>query len=623
VVEVKKLPLSTSAEQETKMFISEEKGSLKVSASAYSLIFVHDRPFIRLFDSQDNKLAELFALSSVHPLHGRDDTPWVGSWKVEETPAEIIVSIEAGSSVWKRKEYRFHCRPNRFTYEVEVEGQGRLVEANYFGGYASASLRWGSGFFWSGQSFKCGFSPEPNSEEAFYFSPDAGAQIGLTGVPLPGRGDWFFTPPPFCFSFQVPQGWLGIGVEAHPGQNLYTEYAYRARAGCFCLMLDYEGRTSVDGIYRLPAIGFDFAEDEYSALQAHVDAIHLGGMARQSPARIQHDWWREPIFCGWGQQSYLASLDDGKAPDYSQQRLYENFLAVLEENELSPGIVVLDDKWQASYGENRADENKWPDLPGFTAWQHTLGRRVLLWLKAWDPEGVPVEECILNAAGIPVAVDPSNPAYEIRLRESVRFMLSPEGYNADGFKIDFTARIPSGPGFQLAGNVWGLELMKLYLWIIYDEARGTKSDALIMTHTPHPYLAEVTDMIRLNDINTGKDINTAMVRRARIASIACPTAIIDTDNWPVTDRESWRRYVELQPELGVPSLYYASHIDQTGEPLRPADYKLLRKVWARHRAQIQNPPAEEAPDQPQPHPQLFFRAWQELGGDKFINNWEL
>jgi hypothetical protein len=140
--------------------------------------------------------------------------------------------------------------------------------------------------------------------------------------------------------------------------------------------------------------------------------------------------------------------------------------------------------------------------------------------------------------------------------------------------------------------------MKRYLWIIYDEAKQTKPDALVMTHTPHPYLADVVDMIRLNDINTGKhamtgkmiklgkDINQAMTMRALIAAIACPSAIIDTDNWPITNRASWRKYLRLQPELGVPSLYYVTHIDSTKEPLQPKDYRLIREIWAHHRAKL-------------------------------------
>jgi hypothetical protein len=101
-------------------------------------------------------------------------------------------------------------------------------------------------------------------------------------------------------------------------------------------------------------------------------------------------------------------------------------------------------------------------------------------------------------------------------------------------------------------------------------------------------MADVLDMVRLNDINPDKDVREAMILRARVASIACPDALIDTDNWPMEDRRSWRDYLRLQPELGVPSLYYVSHIDKTREPLEPEDYRLIREVWARHRAEVVN-----------------------------------
>jgi hypothetical protein len=122
-------------------------------------------------------------------------------------------------------------------------------------------------------------------------------------------------------------------------------------------------------------------------------------------------------------------------------------------------------------------------------------------------------------------------------------------------------------------------MMRRYLEILYTEAKQIKPDALIMTHTPHPYLVDVLDMIRLNDINTGTDVNRAMTHRAKVASIACPEAIIDTDNWPITDKATWKAYMHIQAHLGVPSLYYATHIDMTQEPLTAEDYDMIRQVW--------------------------------------------
>jgi hypothetical protein len=167
-------------------------------------------------------------------------------------------------------------------------------------------------------------------------------------------------------------------------------------------------------------------------------------------------------------------------------------------------------------------------------------------------------------------------------------MLSVDGYHADGFKVDFTHRIPVGPGLRLCGRERGLELLKRYLEIIHSEAKQVKPDALIVTHTPHPYLADVLDMIRLNDMldltrlaepGAGADIAATVSARAGVARVACPEALIDTDNWPVRDRRSWREYVRLQPSLGIPSLYFADRIDLTQEPLDDGDYALIRESW--------------------------------------------
>jgi hypothetical protein len=549
----------------------------------YRLALAADRPYAYLSDPEGCSIADLFVLSSIHPMSNRDDTTQVGDWTITETGEETVFALEALSSFWDRKVYRFRCTPQRCLYEVDIEGTGQLAEANYFGGYYSGQVRWGSGFFWSGQSFRQGFNPEPNVDEVNTFSPTSNTVIDLMGVPLPGKAGWFFTPPPFCYAFQTSQGWVGMSVEAAPGHNQFTEYQYHGQSSSFYLSLSYEGHTQVNGRYTLPAIAFDFARGPYEVLEAHVQSLLNAGSVSIPLVKAKPDWWYQPIFCGWGSQCYLASASNQSASDLATQTNYERFMQVLDNHGVVPGTIVVDDKWQATYGDNRVDERKWPDLTGFIRQQHDTGKKVLLWLKAWDPEGLPAEECITNAADVRISIDPTHPRYVERLRASVRHMLSPEGYDADGFKIDFTARVPSGPGLQAYGDAWGLELMRLYLSILYHEAKRVKPDAFIITHTPHPYLADIVDSIRLNDINTGQDVCRAMIHRARVAAIACPEALIDTDNWPITDKATWRSYTSMNPGLGVPALYYVTHIDSTGEALDESDYELIRSVWQDYR----------------------------------------
>jgi hypothetical protein len=566
-------------------------------SGSYTLQFRLGRPHVTLTDGTGHALADLFALSSVHGSE-LDDSTGMGHWTRKEAGGETIFSLAVTSSLWESKTVRFRCLPTRFIYQVEIAGTGPVTDFTPFGGFMSALPRWGSGFFPSGHGFSRIYNPEPNTLDRNYLSPDTGSVIDLTGAPLPGKRHWFFTPAPMCFAAQGGKGWVGLGVEAAPGSNQFSAYRYHGGDG-FWLSLAYDGATAVDGRIVLPAIGFYFGPDELSVLQTHVVGLTREGMAPDVD-RPKPGWWSRPMFCGWGAQCARAGDEWGRedanhflaamshAAEYARQSEYAAFLSSLAGHGLCPGTIVIDDKWQETYGDNRVDVEKWPDLPGFIADRHAEGRHVLLWLKAWDREGVPDEECIRSASGRPLAVDPTHPGYQARLRESIRRMLGPDGYDADGFKIDFTHRIPVGPSLRLRGEARGLELMKVYLGIIYNEAKRVKADALVMTHTPHPYLADVTDMIRLNDMldltrlddpSAGLDIRATLEQRAAVARIACPHALIDTDNWPVRNRAVWRDFVRLQPAVGVPSLYFSTHIDLTGEPLEEADYQLLHEAW--------------------------------------------
>jgi hypothetical protein len=550
----------------------------RILAPCYQLEFPADRPFLLFKDYQGHPLMELFYPSAVNSSAGLDDGAALSGWQVRAEGDALVLTNEITTALWTSKRVQVFCFPDRLSYRITVEGEGSLTDVQYFGGYSSAIVRWGSGFFWSGQRFLQAFNPEPNTREQNYHSPDSNLVIDMMGVPLPGRDDWFFTPPPFCYSFEISDGWLGLSIACSPGQNQYSAYRYHGREGAFYLSLSYEGQTQVKGAYRLPEVQINFGPDAYTVLDDHARQLRRMGYA-PDVQRVAADWWSLPIYCGWGSQCYLASVDGARAPDYATQVNYEGFLQALDRNNICPGTIVIDDKWQRTYGQNDVDLQKWPDLPGFIREQHFQGRHVLLWLKFWDPEGLTAEACVRNAAGLPVAVDPTNPLYEETLRDSVRNMLSESGYGADGFKIDFSARIPASPGLSRAGSEWGLELMRRYLWIVYDEAKRVKPDALVIAHTPHPYLADVLDMIRLNDINTGRDVIAAMRHRQRVATIACPQALIDTDNWPMTDRATWRAYLEVQPELGVPALYFATHVDNTREPLTEEDILRLIDVW--------------------------------------------
>jgi len=62
-----------------------------------------------------------------------------------------------------------------------------------------------------------------------------------------------------------------------------------------------------------------------------------------------------------------------------------------------------------------------------------------------------------------------------------------------------------------------------------------------------------------------------------------PEHLIDTDQWPMPDREAWLAYVAAQPRYGVPALYYVEAIDNSGERIESADLEAVAASWRAYR----------------------------------------
>lgn len=553
--------------------------AIRIETPNYAFEMLDDRPAAKVWDAQGQLMSELFLLSSCHMATGRDVSAKFSPWDIKETGETIILTAWADSLIWKKKAVTLTFMADRIIYGMSVEGEGSLCDVELLSGYYTGSnQRWSNARFYSGFHGDSLFNPEPDGWEQYAVSPQERSLIDLTGVPIPGRDHWFFTPPPFCFVLRNGQSCMTLGVAATPGNHTFTELEYTGGRGQG-LILRYEGYTHVNGIYDLPNVHMIFGKDEYALMEefSKVERMPL-------PAKETFAWWQQPIFCGWGAQSALSPQYNKPAPALAYQKFYQDFTNSLDEKGIDPGIIVIDDKWQKAYGLNDVDTEKWPDMKAFIQQMHSKGRKVLLWLKAWDPEGVDPALCIRDYLGTPQAIDPENPQYYHLFDQACQHMLSPEGLNADGFKIDFTARIPACPGCQQYGKHWGLELMRDYLAMVHDTAKAVKKDALIMCHCPHPYLADKLDMIRLNDVNTGRPVCEQMIHRAKIAKAALPDRVIDTDNWPMPSKSAWLDYVKIQPDLGVPSLYYLWHMDNSPEDITDEDLDVVRDCWKRWRS---------------------------------------
>ena len=351
-------------------------------------------------------------------------------------------------------------------------------------------------------------------------------------------------------------------------------------------------------------------------------------------------WWRRPIFGGWGEQVFHSNRWDmyfgGKHDDWEDddvdrlctQSAYEEMLTTLEEKEIDPTILIVDNRWFSLDDHLEVDDELWPDMKQFIADQHDKGRKVILWVSPWSycnsawGKGIPLSEqmelvenkaCTLEIDTdvfypacerehkkvrrpyVPEKatlaepyweffVDPLNEDYCRRVTDRIQYLLSSDGLDADGFEFDYTHFLPHVRGVMPVmprkETAWGVELLHRLLLVYYNGAKKAKSDALIISHTYNPYFNDVVDMLRLQDIYTDcKSIVSQMDHRAQIAKAVCPDCVIHTDQHPMPSLEAWREYMQYQPQIGNPCLYYVTGIETTKEKLTEQDFAMLRSLW--------------------------------------------
>ncbi|MGP3938144.1 hypothetical protein [Streptomyces sp. 6N106] len=581
-------------------------GTSEVRAARWRMTVAADGLTALLHASDGGHPVELQLAGVLDRTDAVDETLDAGpaEWHTEDGRPALV--LPRRSTVWQEAFTRVLCTDEGPELTWEVRGRGALRDVLPLAVRAAFGGR-GGGLRPSGHAWQTLFSPNPGAPARLLRGAGESAVIGVVGDARPGRGHWFFTPAPLCLALTQDRfpdatdparargtlSWWTVSAGAPVADLTFTQMHYVPSDGGFHLGLDYEGHTEVDGWYRTPAVLVSPGHaDPYEGLRAHRHWLDRRGWAAAARGTERPAWWSEPMFCGWGAQMGRARETGLPAPEMSTRAEYDTHLEKLRRHGLDPGTVVVDDKWQLRYGSWEPDQRRWPDLRSWIDEQHGHGRRVLLWWRAWSAEGVPDELCVRTPDGRPVTLDPGHPDARAWLAENVRRVLAPDGLGADGLKVDFTADSPTGESLTAGGGRWGIALLHQYLDTLYRSAKSARSDALIVTHTPHPGFADVTDMVRLNDMLRLDDpdpyapVVPQMRLRAAVAAAACPGTLIDTDDWCAPDLGQWRAYTRVKDQLGVPALYVSSHLDRTGEPLQELDYAALRELWSRWRARL-------------------------------------
>lgn len=504
----------------------------------------------------------------------------------EGTDETWTLTGTAASSLWKDRRFEWRFLSDHIEFRQFATGRGKLGKCYFLSN--GVSHRWDNGTTeghrWDMTVYADRyFSPSPNHADQYEFNIAMPQLLGFSVNRQPDSEEDFrpermtglFAPPPLFLAFHSNSAWTGIGIGAKPGEYQFPalEYTGSRYAGA-SLFVDYMGYRTMDGEFASPVLAMTFAQDALSAMTGYTGWLDANGFSTRAGGKDAL-WHHLPIFCGWAEQT-VESVPFGVAPNtMATQANYEKWIATLERRGLPFGTIVIDDKWQQGYGSFDVDEKKWPDMRGFVAAQHAKGRHVLLWVPAAHTDGLPESLCV-TVSGKCVIADVGKPEYESYLRPRIRHLV--EDIGIDGFKEDWVGA-PAAPGLNLTGAATGIEFVRRFQWILWSEAHKWKPDALVETQTPNALFRESSDVIRLNDIwYATRNVPDVLRLRAQIAHIS-GWPLVDTDNASSTTLKNWWEYMQAQPGIGIPALYFVTKTEATQESPSQEQWNALAALW--------------------------------------------
>ena len=504
----------------------------------------------------------------------------------ESSENTYTLNATAKSSLWTTRRFHWRFFPDHIEFQQFATGSGKLGRCYFLAN--GVSNRWDNGttpgHAWDATIYADRyFAPNPNLADQLEFNiamPQIlGFSVGREESSeqdfRPERMAGTFAPPPLFLAFHLNSSWIGIGIGAKPGDYQFPalEYSGSRYAGA-SFYVDYMGYRAIDGDFASPVLTINMAYSPLDALRNYTTWLTSNGFATESVTKDVY-WHHLPIFCGWAEQTVESVPQGGSANKLSTQANYEKWLATLDERGLPIGTVVIDDKWQQGYGSFDVDQQRWPDFKGFIAAQHAKGRHVVLWVPVADTDGLPPSLCV-NYQGKCVIADVGKPEYEAFLRPRIRHLVQDLG--VDGFKEDWV-RSPAAPGLPLTGPATGIEFVRRFQSILYSETHKWKPDAMVETQTTNALFRESSDVIRLNDVwYASRNVPDMMRLRARMANIT-GWPLVDTDNASSTNLKEWWSYMQAQPSIGIPALYFVTRTETTQETPSPADWTYLAALW--------------------------------------------
>ena len=526
-------------------------------------------------------------------------------WQKQEEKGAVIFTRLEKSVLWKQKKTTFICRDNSIEVFMTVEGTGDIEDVRFF---RSCVNKVEYGF--AGE-FDEVINTAPNFHGKIFYHPVESFTTSFAQDLSPAVGGQALASCCSCIGMRdrTERKYLVAGAAAAPGEYTWDSFRWnpmpimpptgyigdQMKAGGFAI--EYAGKKSVSGVWETPRLILSFCGSCDDILPSYLSVCYERKYLPKPHRRRIQNWWKSPIYCTWHDQAAAAMMDKNNyighngphARDFCTEELVEEWLAELINHDCKPGILILDDKWQLNLNDADPDPEKFPDMRNWIERCHKRGIKVFLWTAAWNNDNIPLDEAVTRDGKV-VCGDITNPKYEARFREMVRryFSDAEDGLNADGVKMDGLLGLPMGPGLKNRENLWGLELQKRYLDILYEVAHKTKKDVCVSTFVANPYLADTSDMVRLADMYHGRlTTRRAMKQRAEVYSYTMPHTLIDTDgqfNFSAMDHVS--ELMADQMKLGIPTVYNGKLLRQNRffmpsvyRELNEEDYTIISRAF--------------------------------------------
>lgn len=543
-----------------------------------------------LFSFDGYPMAELAMVSALDTPEQKEILTDAAICAMEEKEGSLCVTLSAKSNLWAERRFIWRFETECASYQHFASGEGPLGRCFFFSsGIPGVYDDGDSQGYAANAAFMTPYYRTFNVNLANVKEFDI-SQPGYVGI---GRSEnvreadyvnserWnsLFSPAPLVYAFRRGDAVMSIGIGTEPGNYRFNGFDF---SGCMkaasSFHVQYMGYTRAEGSFASPKAAVHFGYQPFECLDRYVKWIDAQGYGTQF-RYPEASWHRNPIFCGWAEQTAMCPANQ-QPGDRATQENYENWVEELDRRGVPVGTIVIDDKWQKFYGCFEVDTQKWPDMPGFVRRQHEKGRKVLLWIPGYQAEGIPTELCAQDEEGKPLFGMPGIEAYDAFVREGItRLILETD---VDGFKEDWIGR--SGrPGLKNYGMLHGIEMLRRFQFVVHDALHAVKPDGLLETQTPNPLMRESSDMLRLNDIwFATRELPEMMRERARIARIA-GWDVVDCDNASSSVIAEWFQYAQLQPQLGVPALYFLTRTEASHEPMTQAQCAYMNVLWEAYR----------------------------------------